>query len=278
MARAAYNRDVARFAIVLALVIALPSVTRADVDSPLVKKGLAAYAELDYAHAIELLEQARKESLTKEEKVVTYQTLAMARVALGQSDAARSDFERLLRIDPSFQLDRSVAPKVRAVFEEAKARAATSGKSLGSAMPQVTATLSPSSPREGRPVVVSVAYPGGVATRMALYHRRAGESAFSRVIVDGHDGTFSATLPGLAVQAPGLEYHVVLLDDAGADVATAGTLGQPLTASVERVQRPIYKKGWFWGVLGGVAAAGAIATTLALVLPRSTASVTVNPQ
>src|SRR4051812_22586435 len=52
----------------------------ADVESPLVKQGLAAYAELDYARAVKLLDQARKESLTREEKIATYQTLAMAQV------------------------------------------------------------------------------------------------------------------------------------------------------------------------------------------------------
>src|SRR3954466_10600643 len=113
--------------VVLVVVLLLTAAAHADVDSPLVKKGVAAYAELDYAKAVELLEQARKESLTREEKIVTYQTLAMAHVALGKNDLAKNDFERLLRIDPSFQLDRSVAPKVRAVFEEAKAQAATSG-------------------------------------------------------------------------------------------------------------------------------------------------------
>jgi tetratricopeptide (TPR) repeat protein len=263
---------------VFAAVLLVTATARGDVDSPLVKKGVAAYAELDYAKAVQLLEQARKESLTKEEKVVTYQTLAMAHVALGQNDLAKKDFEHLLRIDPSFQLDRSVAPKVRAVFEEAKAQAATSGKALGT-MTQVTPTLLPSTLHEGRPAIIHVSYPGGVATKMALYHRRAGEAAYSRLLVDGHNGNFEATVPGIAVQAPGLEYHVALLDDGGADVAAAGSIGSPLSANVEHQTKPVYKKGWFWGVIGGVAAAGAVATALGVVLSRpSTASVTVNPQ
>src|SRR5947209_6267938 len=95
-------------------------VARAEVESPLVQAGLAAYAELDYDRAVELLTLARKESLTREEKIATYRTLALAHVGLGRLDEARSDFQHLLHLDPSFQLDRSVAPKVRAVFEEAK--------------------------------------------------------------------------------------------------------------------------------------------------------------
>jgi hypothetical protein len=264
--------------LVLLCALLLSTVARAEVESPLVKKGLAAYAELDYARAVELLEQARKESLTREEKIATYQTLAMAHVAMGQNAQAKSDFERLLRVEPSFQLDRSVAPKVRAVFEEAKAQAATSGRALSAAMPSVTATLTPGTLHAGRPVIVHVSFPGGVASKMSLYHRRAGDPSFSRLTVDGHDGQFEATVPGMAVQAPALEYHVALLDDGGAGVAAAGSLGQPLSVAVEAEKRPIYKKGWFWGVLSGVVAAGALATTLALVLPQRTTSVTVNAQ
>lgn len=255
------------------------SLARAEIESPLVKKGLAAHADLDYGRAVELLEQARKESLTREEKIATYGTLGVAYVALGRLDEARASFERLLRVDPSHQPDRSVAPKVRAVFEEAKAQAATSGKALGGALPQVTPELAPATVKEGEAVTVRVAYPGGVAQKMALYHRTAGQRAYSRLTVEGVAGRFQATIPGLAVRPPGLEYHLALLDEAGAAVAAAGTLGQPSQLQVEARKQPVYKKGWFWGVLGGVAAAGALAATLAVVLPRpATAPVGITAQ
>jgi hypothetical protein len=265
----------------VAAVIAAPlAVARAEVDSALVKAGVAAYAAADYARAITSLEQARKESLTREEKILTYRTLGMAYVAVGQPGPAKVDFQHLLRVDPSVELDRSVAPKVRAVFEEAKAEAATSARALALALPAVAPTIEPAAPREGRPVDVHVVYPGGVARKMTVYFRKPGDAQFSRASVDASAaGTFDATVPGLAVQPPSLEYHVVLLDDAGASVAAAGSLGQPLSVAVARAARPVYKRGWFWGVLGGVAAAGAIATGLALGLPRgSSAPVTVNPQ
>ena len=265
----------------VAAVIAAPlAVARAEVDSALVKAGVAAYAAADYARAITSLEQARKESLTREEKILTYRTLGMAYVAVGQPGPAKVDFQHLLRVDPSVELDRSVAPKVRAVFEEAKAEAATSARALAPALPAVAPTIEPAAPREGRPVDVHVVYPGGVARKMTVYFRKPGDAQFSRASVDASAaGTFDATVPGLAVRPPSLEYHVVLLDDAGASVAAAGSLGQPLSVAVARAARPVYKRGWFWGVLGGVAAAGAIATGLALGLPRgSSAPVTVNPQ
>jgi hypothetical protein len=256
---------------------ALTSTAHAEVDSPLVKKGLAAYGELDFQHAVDLLEQARNESLTREEKILTYRTLGMAQVALGRHDAARTDFAHLLHVDPSYELDRTVAPKVRAIFEEAKAQVAQSGK-LAPALPSVSPALSPVAAREGKPLAVRVDYPGGVARQMTVYYRASGTAAFSRVTVAGTAGRFDATIPGGDVRAPAVDYHVVLLDETGASVAAAGTIGMPLSIAVGRTPRPIYKRGWFWGVLGGVAAAGAVATGVALGLPRSnTAPITVNP-
>jgi hypothetical protein len=263
----------------LVVMTALPTVARAEVESPLVQQGLAAYDALDLPRTIELLEQARHESLTREEKLITYRTLGMARVALGKLDEAREDFAHLLRVDPSFDFDRTVAPKVRAVFEEAKARVAASARTLAPALPTLQAELVPPAPREGKPVVVHVRYPGGVARKMTVYYRGFGGTTFNRATVEGAaDGNFAATIPGLEVHAPALDYHVVLLDDGGASVAAAGNIGRPLSVGVARAPKPVYRRGWFWGVIGGVAAAGAIATGLALGLPRAnTAPITVNP-
>ena len=267
--------------LLLAITIASSSsVARAEVESALVKKGLAAFGELDYARAVTLLEQARAESLTREEKILTYRTLGMAYVAMGQNGPAAIEFRHLLRVDPSATLDRSVAPKVRAVFEEAKGEVATSARAMTAALPALTPTLTPRAPREGRPVTVHVVYAGGIARTMTVYFRKSGEASFSRTTVAAADGgSFEATVPGLAVLPPALEYHVVLLDEAGASVAAAGSLGQPLSVTVARTPRPVYARGWFWGVVGGVAAAGALAAGLAVALPRSnSAPITVNPQ
>jgi hypothetical protein len=265
-------------ALPLALLVCSPA--RADVESPLVKRGVAAYGDLDFARAVQLLDDARKESLTREEKIVTYRTLGMARAAMGKHDEARRDFAHLLRIDPSQELDRTVAPKVRAIFEEAKADVAISGKTA-SALPALEPRLSPPSPKEGKPLTVRVDYPGGVARKMTVYFRPTGEAAFDRATVAPLDnaGRFAAVIPEHAVRAPSLDYHVVLLDEAGGSVAAAGSLGMPLTIAIGRAPRPVYKRAWVWVVVGGVAAGGALAAGLTLGLPRSnSAPITVVPQ
>src|SRR4051794_18518819 len=169
--------------VVGAAVVATPFAARADIDSPLVRDGVKAYAALDYQRAIALLEQARNDSLTREEKIATYRTLGMAYVAVGQPGPAKIHFQHLLRIDPTVELDRSVAPKVRAVFEEAKGEAATSAHAMAPALPSLSPSVEPAAPKQGRPVTVHVVYPGGVARKMTVYFRKPGDAQFSREVV-----------------------------------------------------------------------------------------------
>ena len=105
----------------------------AAIESDLVKQGIAAYNDLEYPRAIDLLHKALQETLTRDEKIVTFQTLAFAHVALGKHDEAVGDFEKLLRIDGRFELDRTISPRVRAVFEEARGRVATTGTTTATA-------------------------------------------------------------------------------------------------------------------------------------------------
>jgi hypothetical protein len=252
---------------------------RASIDSDLVKQGIAAYNDLEYPRAIELLEKALQETLTRDEKIVTFQTLAFAHVALDKTDEAILDFEALLRIDDAFELDRTISPRVRAVFEQARARVATGHGVAGEAsasLPTVTPTVTPLQPKEGQAIELAGAYPGGVARKVELFYRTRGHEVFAKLTAPTDPaGRFAVTVPGMQVQAPALEYYLVVLDDSGASVALAGTLGQPLAADVKGLKKPVYAKGWFWGVLGGVALVGAgVATAVALSTRSSITSST----
>src|SRR6185436_17058586 len=94
---------------------------RAEVDSEPVKQGMKAFAEADFDHCIEVLGRALAESLTREERIVALRTRAFCHAALDHAGEARADFVALLRVDEQAELDRSVAPKMRALFEEARA-------------------------------------------------------------------------------------------------------------------------------------------------------------
>src|SRR4051812_10850785 len=266
---------IAALVVVVASWVAGPRPARAAIESDLVKQGIAAYNDLEYPRAIELLRKALQETLTRDEKIVTFQTLAFAHVALGKNDEAVRDFENLLRINGSFELDRTISPRVRAVFEEARGRVATQGgsddrsRALAELHPQVT----PHKIKEGQAVTIAASYPGGVASSVELFYRTRGQNVFAKLKTPvGAGGEFSVTVPGMHVAGPTLEYYLVVLDENGASVALAGTLGQPLAADVEGRKRPVYVKGWFWGVMAGVAVVGAGVATAVVLTTRSTIS------
>ena len=259
-------------AVVCLVVAAAPRPARAAIESDLVKQGIAAYNDLEYPRAIDLLHKALQETLTRDEKIVTFQTLAFAHVALGKNDEAVKDFENLLRINGSFELDRTISPRVRAVFEDARAHVATeSGASeAGRALPELHPMVTPAKVKEGQAVTIASAYPGGVASSVELFYRTRGQNVFAKLKQPvGAGGAFSVIVPGMHVKAPALEYYFVVLDDSGASVAIAGTLGQPLAVDVQGRKKPVYTKGWFWGVLGGVAVVGAGVATAVVLSTRS---------
>jgi hypothetical protein len=248
----------------------------ARLESELVKQGIAAYNELEYQRSISLLQQALRETLTRDEKVATFQTLAFDHVALEQREAALADFANLLRVNPSFELDRTISPRVRVVFEEAKARVATSGGGpveedpallkLPSLEPETSWAGGGAHAKDGRPVDVRVGLAGGVAVRGELFYRTRGTMVYSKLsaLVDA-GGAFAVTVPGMDVHGPGLEYYLVLLDAAGVSVARAGSLGAPIDVTVDGGKVPVYKRGWFWGIVVGAAVVGAgVATAVAL--------------
>jgi hypothetical protein len=172
--------------VVLVAALLCSTSVRAEIDSPHVRGGVAAYEALDFRRAVSLLESARKQRLTVEELTLTLRTLASARVALGDEAAARADFVALLEIAPDYTLDRTVSPRIRAVFDQARAQ-----------MPE-----RPPPP----PVVTPPPAP-----------------------------------PPIAIEAP---------------------------PPPPPKKKPVYKRGWFWGVIGGVAGAAIVAGVLAGVLTR----------
>jgi hypothetical protein len=268
-------------ALVAAALLLLPLRARAEIESADVRAGMAAAARLEYQRAATLLEGALRESLTREEKVAVYRTLGTCYVALDRPDEAREQFTHLLTINPALDLDQRVSPRVRAVFEEARAQVAQHGRELPAAyrVPELAPTLEPPRPREGQELALTLDYPGGLGRRAQLLVRRRGGLDFARseAPVDAA-GRARLTVPGALVVPPALEYYAVVLDDGGAAIARAGSLAAPLTIDVRARAVPLKRRAWFWGVIGGAGAlvlAGVIATSVVLTSP---ATVTINPR
>jgi hypothetical protein len=252
-----------------------------------VRDGLAAYEGLEYERAITLLEAALHESLTRDERITALRTIAFAAFALGHEADCRAAFERLLRIDPAHQLDRRQAPRLRVLLEETRKNLATKpalplAPQRNNSLPTMTLTLDPPKGKEGLPISVRLVDPTRDQPTLALYYRgtsKGEQRAFSSIEARRDKaGVYQVTIPGTDVKPPALEYYALLLDGGGTPAARAGSLGDPLRVSVSATPKPIYKRGWFWGTLGGVAAAGIVAAVLAVTLtPNPPAQVTIQP-
>jgi hypothetical protein len=259
---------------------------RAAVESDLVREGVAAFEGADFDKCVDTLGRALEESLTRDEKVVTYRTLAFCHAGLGRQELAREAFIQLLRVDDKAELDKSAAPKVRALFEEARTAFAT-GQAVTSTLqepvlPSLHPEVRPQRAAQGQPISVTISYPGGAAHTLQMFHRGRGDAHYlPQNAAVGPDGKFVLTVPGSDVRAPAFEFYVTALDARGGAVARAGSFGEPLTVEVlappQRV--PLYKRGWLWGVIG-VAAAGlavglGVGLTVGRVDPNAPADLTI---
>jgi hypothetical protein len=266
------HRRTMMVAVLVVVVLWGCAAARADVESPEVVAGVAAYERLEYESAIELLNQALGQSLTREEYLVAHKTLAFCHVAVGKDELGISDFANVLNIDPAFELDRASSPRERAAFEEAKKRVATGEAETASHLRALSALrpqIVPPQPHAHEAVRMRVEYPGGVANRVSLFYRPRGFGLYEQNQArDDGSGRFELAVPDARVLPPGLEYYLVALDASGASVARAGSLSRPLFLRIAEIQRPLYKRAWFWGLIGGVALVGSAVAT-AVVLTRT---------
>jgi hypothetical protein len=220
------------------------------------------YAELDYPRANQAAQQALKErSLSHEQLVRGYRVLGLSSAAMNEPKSARDAFVMLLMLDPEFEIDPKVSPRIRTALFEARGywRAQPSRPGVETS---AAATL------DGGSIRVVVRDPLRVVGHIAVAYRW------------GADGDFiSATLePGEHVEvklsrppegATRLDYYAQALDANDGALFESGRPEQPLTTRVstaiagptrsEGNSRSVLASPWFWGFAAvGVIAAGTV--------------------
>lgn len=180
-------------------------------DDPL-EAAETAYQEIDFEgvreHAIRAL---RAGGLGPEQLARTYELLGVSNSALGDVDAARDYFVRMLWLDPDAQLDESVSPRMREPYLEARGiRMARPG----------TLEIETGIDRGSSAVHVTLRDPSDMSRRVRVAARIEGGTDYTTQEYEAST-ELAAPLEGAAT-ADRIEYYVQVLDMHGNVVLAEG--------------------------------------------------------
>jgi len=236
------------------------------------------YANLDYEDANGIAGRVlAQQGLTHDQLVRATRVLALTYATLGKEDQAREAFTNVLAMDPDFQLDPNLSPRVTQPFLEA--RGFWRGQSAKPGI-EVVATLHSS---DSAKLVVTTRDPAHNVANVNLGYRWGLTGTFTKRPVSIGDSV-SILVPAAASRSETrLDYYVEGLDARDGVVFEVGNANAPKTAMVdapvvvgpapvvlaERTPgRSVFASPIFWTVVG-VAVAGAVVGGIVLFGPKA---------
>lgn len=262
--------------LLLACVLALGHAVHADDSDPqaietFLARGKKLFEDQDYAAAIQALTPVTRDArATRAQRLRALELIALSQFIRREEGAARATFERILDIDPGYQLrDTSGSPKIRAFFDSLKKQL------IPNYDPNAGADLEHAAPTAGT---------AGRAIELEVRATRGGERVFDIVIATRRRGELQykamsasprggAKWRGRVVADPSakpyvLEYYVEARDAGGAVVARIAAPDAPLEIALAAGGPVAAGRPWYgrWYVIAGAAtlAAGLTATTIAV--------------
>lgn len=228
------------------------------VSSAQLQEAEAAYVEVDFETTLRAAQTAIDSGeLSPSELARAYELLGVSAVALGDPEAAREVFLRMLSIDPERQLDDTVPPRFRQPFLEARG--------IVSARPDRMAaevTLA----RANGAVRLVLVDPYEMVERLRLHMRAEGQVEYETFEAAYAEETMA---PFAAASGEGaVEYWLELIDPRGNQVLVDGTEFSPNVLGARAVGggggevapapgRSIFEEPAFWIVVGAVVVVGA---------------------
>ncbi|MGE0789239.1 MAG: hypothetical protein AB7S26_26430 [Sandaracinaceae bacterium] len=229
-----------------------------------------AYQEIDFERVRELaVEALRTGTLRPEQLVRTYELLGVSNSALGDAEAARDFFVRMLWLDPDRQLDDSVSPRMREPYLEARGvRTARPG----------SMSIEAGIDRSAGTVHVELRDPSSLARRVRVAARLEGATEYTTAEYAAASA-LDAPLAG-AANADRIEYYVEVLDMHGNTLLGQGSPFSPRV--VGRTGAPqgggedgggggvtFFEEPLFWIIVGAVVLVGAGITVGVVLDSRS---------
>jgi len=265
---------VARALIIVLLALAMaPARARADVGPQAIEtfltRGQKLFDEQEYTGAIQALAPVTRDArATRAQRLRALELIALAQFIRGEEGAARATFERILDIDPGYQLrDSSGSPKIRAFFEAMKKQLIpgydpTAGADLEHAAPTAASA--------GKPLEIEVrATRGGERVfELVVGTRRRGELTYKTTTAAPRgDARWRARItPEPSSKPYVLEYFVEARDAGGGAVARIAAPDAPLEIALAagggEGKRAWYAH-WYVVVGAGVVAAGVTGAVVA---------------
>lgn len=245
------------------------SAQEAQAIEKFLEKGQALFADQEYAAAIQALAPVTRDArATRAQRLRALEIVALAHFIKGDEGSARATFERILDIDPGYQLrDTSGSPKIRAFFDQLKKQL------IPNYDPNAGADLEHAAPTAGtaaRVIELEVRATRGSARvfEIIVATRRRGELAYHFLggLPRGDAKWRARVTPPASSKPYVLEYYVEARDAGGAAIARIAAPDTPLEIALAAGggdnQRPWYGR---WYVIGGAAVAAATITGLVII-------------
>jgi hypothetical protein len=246
------------------------------------ERGKKLFEDQEYAAAIQALAPVTRDArATRAQRLRALELIALAHFIRNDQGAARATFERILDIDPGYQLrDTTGSPKIRAFFDDLKKQLVPGYD------PKAGADLehaAPTAGTAGRSIEIDVR-----ATRgrervfdIVVAMRRRGELAYKITSASPRgDARWRARVAVEAASKPYVvEYYVEARDAGGAPVARIAAPDAPLEIALAPGGSAVAKRPWYgrWYVIAGIAVGAAGVTGLAVAATRGPDSGTLPP-
>ena len=278
---------------VILLLLAVATMAHAEVGPAAIEtylaRGQALYDEQEYAATIQALSPVTRDArATRAQRLRALELIALAHFIRNDEGAARATFERILDIDPGYQLrDTTGSPKIRAFFDAMKKQL------IPGFDPNAGADLehaAPTAGSAGRTIEIETrATRGGERVfELVVATRRRGELGYRLFTASPRgDARWRARIPAEPSMKPYvLEYYVEARDAGGGAVARIAAPDAPLEIVLAAGSAEGGNRAWYtrWYVYAGVAVVAAGVTGMAVAATRgpdpgtlAPGSVTVSP-